>query len=134
MIQMSELLSGHQWADQTPDVQANLECLIKAVNCIRVAYNKPMQVTSGLRTRADQLRIYAAKGITDASKIPFRSQHLVGGACDIADQYGKLKEWLKAHIDVLETVGLYCEAFESTPTWVHMQIKPPASGKRFFKP
>lgn len=92
-----------------------------------------MKVTSGLRTREDQLRIYKAKGIPE-SKIPWGSKHLTGGAVDIFDPEKKLQAWCLANIPELEAADLYCEDFGSTPNWVHFQIFPPKSGKRFFMP
>lgn len=134
MISLKELLGTADFASQPKAIQDNLMILLERVNKLRQAYGKNMIVTSGLRTHADQVRIYAEKGITDQTKIPFGSQHIQGGACDFGDQYGKLKEWIKAHVDVLESIGLWCEALESTPTWLHVQIVPPKSGARFFKP
>jgi hypothetical protein len=89
-----------------------------------------MIVTSGYRTEADQKRIYSEKG--QAPKMG--SLHLMGGAADISDPKGELKEWLLEHLEALERLDLYCEAFDATPGWVHLQVIPPASGKRFFLP
>lgn len=134
MIDLKELLGSTIWSNQSVTVQSNLMDLLERVNKLRAAYGKPMHVTSGLRTRADQIRIYAAKGITDQSKIPFGSQHLKGTACDFADSDGALKAFVKANVPLLESIGLWCEALESTPTWLHVQTVPPKSGARFFKP
>lgn len=135
MITMNELLTyGTRLEDQPVQTQANLHILLERINAIRFAYGKPMTVTSGLRDMVNHLRIYAAKGITDPKKIPMKSKHLTGEAVDIADGSGDLKRWVRAHVGLLEQVGLWCEAFEACPTWIHMQICPPASGKRFFTP
>jgi hypothetical protein len=109
----------------TAEQEANLAVLLERINRIRAAYGKPMTVTSGLRSEADQARINP--------KAP-RSKHLLGAACDIADASGELKAWAMAHLKTLEESELWCEAFSSTPTWVHFQIFPPKSGKRFFLP
>lgn len=134
MISLKELLKGADFNTQSSDVKANLLELMVRVNKLRQAYGKPMIVTSGLRTRADQIRIYKAKGVTDLARIPFGSQHIQGGACDFADSNGELKAWVKQNVALLESVGLWCEALEATPTWLHVQIVPPKSGVRFFKP
>jgi hypothetical protein len=34
----------------------------------------------------------------------------------------------------MEEAGLWMEDFSATKTWLHVQITPPASGNRFFKP
>lgn len=134
MITLSELLKGEVYDALPLKMQHNLDTLVDRINKIREAYGIPMKVTSGFRTMEDHLRIYAEKGITDQHKIPMKSQHLSGCAIDIGDADGELKAWVKLNVPMLEEVGLWCEAFEYTPTWVHFQINPPASEKRFFKP
>ncbi len=134
MISLKEILNGAAYADQSKPVQNNLMILVERVNRLRAAYNKPMRVTSGLRTKADQLRIYAAKGVADASKVPMGSQHLQGGAVDFADADGKLKTWCRQNEPLLASVGLWCEHWDYTPTWLHVQIVPPKSGVRWFRP
>lgn len=109
----------------TPEQDANLAVLLEKMNKIRAAYGKPMYITSGLRSEEDQARINPK-----ASK----SRHLIGAACDVADQNGDLKRWVKANVSLLETVGLWCESFDATPNWIHFQIVPPRSGNRFFIP
>jgi uncharacterized protein YcbK (DUF882 family) len=114
-------------------IQDNLDILLKKINEIRAAYGKPMKVTSGLRTMEDHLRIYAEMGITEKSKIPMKSKHLFGQACDVSDPDGKLMDWCIANEKVLEKVGLWCEVRDDKKR-VHFQIVPPQSGKRFFNP
>jgi len=60
-----------------------------------------------------------------------KSKHLTGQAVDIADD-GKLKAWLVARPEILEQAELWCE--EGTHGWVHFQIVPPKSGRRWFLP
>jgi|SRR3990167_4159697 len=134
MIKLSEILKGTDYESLSQKIQDNLDILVDRINVIRETYAQPMTVTSGFRSMEDHLRIYAEKGITDEHKIPMRSQHLSGCAVDIADADGKLKAWVRLNVPLLESVGLWCEAFEYTPTWLHFQINPPASEKRFFKP
>lgn len=109
----------------TPEQEANLAILLERMNKVRAAYGKPMTVTSGLRSDADQKRINPGAP---------KSMHLRGAACDIADSDGALKQWIKANVSILETVGLWCEDFSACPNWIHFQIYPPKSGKRFFIP
>ena len=136
---MAELLNNkYKLEDQTPEVQANLTKLLVAANKVRLAWNKPMTVTSGLRTMEDHIRIYKdiaqKKGIPfDESKVPKQSKHLYGKAVDIADPQLELTAWLKGPgAKLAEEAGLYFELGNSN--WVHMQIEPPASGKRWFLP
>jgi hypothetical protein len=132
MIQMSELLQGKNLEDQSEEIQANLAILLERLNKVRAKWGKPMTTTSGLRTMEDHLRIYAAKGITDPTKIPMKSKHLIGAADDISDPVLELTNWLKANPDVLEEAELWCEGMNKN--WVHFQIFPPHSGTRWFLP
>lgn len=134
MISMKEILKDKKLEDQSPEVQANLLILLEKVNKVRQAYGKPMTITSGYRTKEDQIRVYAQKGITDLSKIPMGSKHISGQAVDISDPKGEFKAWIMENISLFEELGIYMEAFEYTKNWVHMQIIAPKSGSRFFKP
>ena len=130
MISMNEVCKD---IDSVPaEHKVNLEALLIKLNQLRTAWNHPMNVTSGYRTMADHLRIYKEKGITDTSKIPMKSKHLSGHACDFADDGLVFTAWLKAHPEVLEQIGLWCE--EGNKNWVHVQDIPPSSGKRWFLP
>lgn len=63
------------------------------------------------------------------------SKHMTGEACDIRDTAGRdLARWCLANVDKLREIGLWCERFQWTPTWVHFQIVPPASGLRIYVP
>lgn len=139
MISMSELLKGAKLEDQTPEVQANLKILLEKMNKVRAAWAKPMTVTSGLRTMEDHLRIYreiaAKKGEKfDQSKVPMKSTHLFGQAVDIFDPKRELQAWVNANLKMMEDLGFWFEDFSATSNWVHFQIVPPKSGKRFFMP
>lgn len=132
MISMDELLGKYKLEDQTKEIQDNLQVLLDRVNKIRLVWNKPMTVTSGLRTMEDHLRIYAAKGITDPKKVPMQSRHLTGRAVDISDPDLAITTWLKKDPTVLEIAELWCE--EGNKNWTHFQIVPPVSNKRWFLP
>lgn len=116
------------------EIDTNLATLLERMNKVRTAWAKPMIVTSGLRSKADQIAVYKAKGITDIKKIPMGSQHLHGAACDISDPKGDLAKWVQGNMPLMEQIGLWFEDFKSTPNWVHFQIFPPKSGNRIFKP
>lgn len=123
MISLKEL-NPHSYPT-TPEIDSNLQTLLVRINKVRTAWGKPMTVTSGLRSAADQARINP--------KAP-KSKHLLGAAVDIYDPTGELKTWLKANPHVLIDSELWCEAAEATPTWCHFQCIPPGSGNRWFKP
>lgn len=113
----------------TPDIDANLAILLEKINQVRKAWGVPMIVDSGLRS-AEQQQQLIAEGKSNAPK----SKHLTGQAVDIADKNGELKKWVLENMPLMEQIGFWFEDFNSTPSWVHFQIVPPASGKRIFIP
>lgn len=134
MITLKELLTSK--CDNKEHLE-NLEELLVKLNHLRSAYGKPLRVTSGYRSMQRHLAIYAAKGITDQSKIPMQSRHLYGFSADlvpIEDDIKHLHDWINQNVKLMEEIGLYFEAFEYSPQWLHCQSVPPKSGKRFFKP
>lgn len=127
MISLAEL-NPHNYTT-TSEIDANLSILLDRLNKVRSAYGVPMTISSGLRSEAQQ------QGLIEAGKSnATHSKHLYGQAADILDESGVFKAWVLENVTLLEEVGLWCEAFESTPTWCHVQIVPPGSGKRFFIP
>lgn len=134
MITLQELLTSP--CDNKEHLE-NLNELLVKLNRLRQAYGKPLKITSGYRSMADHLRIYAQKGITDQSKIPMKSKHLFGFAADmvpIEDPIEHLHDWILDNIVLMADIGLWFERFDSSPTWLHAQSVPPASGNRLFKP
>jgi uncharacterized protein YcbK (DUF882 family) len=135
MISLKELLNNkYKFTELPKEHQKNLKILLEKINQVRLLYGKPMIVTSGYRSIEDHMRIYESKGITDKSKIPMKSKHLIGAACDIADSKKELQTWVLNNLPKIEAIGLWMEDFNYTPNWVHFQILPPQSNKRFFIP
>lgn len=125
MISLKEL-NPHNYPT-TPKIDANLAILYTRLNRVRGAYGKPMTITSGLRSDAQQQALIKA-GKSNAPK----SKHLLGQAADVADGDGKFYDWCKANSELLKEVGLWCE--ERQGGWQHLQTLPPKSGKRWFNP
>ena len=123
MITLQELNPHNHPA--TEEIAANLNKLLTALNEVRKVYGKPMIINSGLRSEADQQRINP--------KAP-KSKHLLGLAADIRDTDGSFWAWCMVNMDLMVKLGIYFEDKKSTPTWVHMQVAVPASGKRIFLP
>jgi len=134
MISVKEIIGDLDIKTLPQEHQDNLKALLEKMNRVRFLYGKPMTVTSGYRSMAHHLEIYAKKGITDKSKIPLKSKHLFGEAADIYDPKKELQRWCVEHESELVAIGLWCEDFSATKNWVHFQIVPPKSGKRFFMP
>jgi uncharacterized protein YcbK (DUF882 family) len=104
----------------TPDLEANLETLLTAVNKLRALYNQPMYVSSGYRPGHFN---------TDAGGAQ-NSPHKTCQAVDFHEADGKLKAWIT--VDILEECGLWQEDPKSTVTWLHVDIRPRAN--RIFFP
>lgn len=125
MITMDELLKGADLNDQDQSIQDNLATLLDRINQVRTLWGKPMTVTSGLRTKADQIRVYREKAEQagkpfDESKVPMGSAHIKGAAVDIYDPTGELNQWCKDNEEVLRGIGLWLEHREGN--WQHFQV------------
>jgi uncharacterized protein YcbK (DUF882 family) len=134
MIALKELLKGKDFSSLPQEHQSNLMLLLEKVNKVRIAYGRPMTVTSGYRSMQEHLDIYKRKGITDQNRIPMKSKHLYGQAVDISDPKKELQTWCKNNVKLLEEIGLWMEDFAYTSNWLHFQIVQPKSGNRFFIP
>ena len=134
MLTEDEILSGTDPKTLSNEILDNVQILLTKMNEIRKLWGRPMIVTSGVRSMKHHIEIYAKKGITDLKKIPMKSKHLTGEACDIFDMNHDLQKWCLANEDILVRLDLWCEDFGYTPQWIHFQIVPPKSGKRFFIP
>jgi uncharacterized protein YcbK (DUF882 family) len=124
----------------TSEIDKNIEELLRRINILRKEYGLPMFVTSGLRDVNKHKAIYEEKnkklreqGLPEL-KIPMGSKHLSGEAIDLADKDGKLWDWIQSRQDLIEQLDLYFEDKAACPGWVHIQVVPPKSGKRIFKP
>lgn len=63
------------------------------------------------------------------------SQHTIGNAVDIKDPDGKLKELCDKNDPLLKKYGLWMEDENSTPTWIHLDLKDRGKrDKNIFKP
>lgn len=131
MIYRSEILDNRDCPEELED---NLLDLLIKINKVRDAWGKPMTVSSGWRSRADQIRIYRGKGITDEAKMHMKSKHFFCQAVDIADPKQELQKWIIDNISLIAQIGLWMEDFSATKNWIHFQSVPPGSGKRFFLP
>lgn len=140
-ITMDEFLGGMGTLDTMEDeLVGNANTIVPKANELLDRFGEYRGCNSGYRSMAHHLEIYAAKNKTRKAqglpelKVPMSSRHLICAAIDLEDTDGKLKKWAKENVDVLEELGLYCEALESTPTWLHIQFIAPKSGNRFFVP
>jgi len=124
-VGVHEILKGREVQNPlTPEMKQNLDKLLVAVNKLRAIWGKPLVVSSGYRPPAQNAAAGGAKA----------SNHMICAAVDFRDNSQELAKWLITNLQVLEDCGLWMEDPQSTPTWVHLQVKPPKSGRRIFKP
>lgn len=123
MITRDELLMGRdKQYPLTSGLLANLGELLVNLNKFRQIYGKPMTVSSGYRP---------GKFNTLAGGAP-NSSHVTCQAADFHDPDGVLDKFCVDNQDILAQCGLYLESPVNTPGWCHLQIRPPASGRRVF--
>lgn len=125
----ADILKGQKCPES---MKADLDKLVKKINKLQEHYGKQLVITSGFRSLAHHIAIYNRKGITDPKKIPMKSKHLFCQAVDFEDKDGKLYAWAQKNEKILEDIGIWCEL--GTRGWLHCQIVPPGSGKRWFLP
>ena len=138
MIYLKELIKDHHVPDE--DAKSNLNRLHYCLNYIRFHFKKPIVVTRAFVTLDEQVKLYEAINTERLAQgkpqiaPKTKSFHLLGAAADLDDSKGELKDWVLKNAYTVETLLLHFEDFESTPKHLHIQIYPPESGKRFFKP
>lgn len=117
----------------TDQIRANAATLVERVNRLLADFGVARVQRSGWRPEA----FNATFQHTDASGAVVRggapqSAHMTGEAVDMADNDGLLDAWLDD--EKLAKYELYREHPDSTPSWCHLQTRPPHSGHRTFIP
>jgi len=126
----AEILAGRdQEYPLTPELEVNLGHLLCALNVLGQHYPPAVTVSSGYRPGHYNSAAHGASN----------SPHLTCQAADLRDPPGPdghrpLTEWCLANLALLELYGLWMESPASTPTWVHLQVRPIPSGHRVFNP
>jgi len=108
----------------TQEVQRNASLVVEAANRLLSAFGESRRVTSGWRPP----EVNAATPHASA-----HSNHMTAQAVDLEDKDRRLAHFCN-YTDVLDELGIWIEETAYTPTWVHVQIVPPCSGKRRFIP
>lgn len=125
-IKIEEILMGRaQFHELPPELKQNVVELHSVLQAVRKAYGAPMRITSGYRPPELNATIAGAGA---------KSWHTQCLAADFADVDCKLWAWALSNLKLLKKLGVYLEDKRWTPTWVHMQIRPPRSKKRIFVP
>jgi uncharacterized protein YcbK (DUF882 family) len=87
---------------------------------IRATYGKSIIITSGSRCAKHNTKIGGSKN----------SNHVTGNAIDLM-RTDALEDFITKN---LETLDIYIEDLAYTKNWIHVQIVPPKSKQRIFKP
>lgn len=95
------------------ELEANLEKLLIALNRVRIAYGRPMSVSSGYRPGHFNIDAHGAPN----------SAHITCEACDFADNDGSLDQFCQENQKLLESCGLWQENPDNTPGWLHLDIR-----------
>jgi len=121
--------AGHE-DELTDDMRLEAQVVVNAANAILDGFGEPRALRSGWRP----------KSVNDRTPNAARSsKHIVCKAVDIADDDGRLKQFVfqtdeDGGYPVLERYKVWAEYGSATPTWLHIQIVPPGSGRRVFFP
>ena len=111
----------------TDEILANAHLTVAKCNELleRAGRSDIDQVASGWRPAS----------VNDATANASRSsRHLTAQAVDLPDADRSLATWCVDNLDVLREIGLWMEDPRWTPTWVHLQIVPPRSGRTVYIP
>lgn len=126
MLTRSDILMGRDVAYPLDELQEqNLEKTLATMQALEQLLGFELTVTSGYRPAAINARVAGAAP---------KSKHIQCLAVDFSDESGALAYWCLNNIDWLERLGLWMEHPDFTEGWVHLQVVPPKSGRRVFKP
>lgn len=133
MLTVERLLNGYDKSMQfkkevTPELLDNLQKTADIINQFLKHVGIVNEiVSSGWRPSS------VNEATTNAAK---KSNHILGLAVDLKDvNHNIFKAILKPeNLAKAQELGIYFEDPRYTPTWIHMQIVSPKSGKRIFIP
>lgn len=109
----SELLMGRDKEyPLSPELEENLNKLLKCMNIIREKYGEPMTVSSLYRPGAYNAAAGGAK----------KSLHMECLAVDFRDVNGKIDKWLEQNQDLLEELNMWQEHPSKTNGWAHVDL------------
>lgn len=131
MITLKDLLMGRiEYKDLPPDQQRNAMTVIERINRFFEDYkgSLKLKVNDGYRRAIDAPKNGAAQ-----------SKHYLCAAIDIDDDdAGTVWQYVWANRKRLKDIGLWLESPNWTHcdgmSWLHFQVVPPNSGRRFYVP
>ena len=128
MLNLSDYYMGRdkRFPDElTDEKRSNAEETIDKANQLLERFGETRKVNSGWRP--------ASINKSTVGAAP-KSKHMECLAIDLEDKDGSLDAWCLENLEVLQEIGLWLESPDATPNWCHVQIVPPRSGNRVFKP
>jgi hypothetical protein len=138
MISLEQYWMGRDVAyplAMTPQIEANAMRTLGVVNALieraRAAGVPFVLNAAGSLVRSGWRPPAVNAATANASKT---SMHMTGEAIDLEDTRGKIDAWMLANPGVLRELGLWQEHPDATPTWAHVQLRPPKSLNRVFRP
>lgn len=134
MLTLKDYFMGRdvKFKDQlTEEFQENASKLLEKVNALLavmegkgVVLADQVKVSSGWRPPAVNARVGGAK----------LSNHMICRAVDLVDIGQVMGKWCMDNQMELKKLGLHMEHISATPTWLHLQDRPPRSGRTVFYP
>ncbi len=122
-VSVTEYLMGRiKLKDLSTEQVSNMNTLIPRVNQFLEKFEEKRAVNSG----------YRSPEINKSAGGSKKSNHLICAAIDLEDKDSKLYNFARANEALMKKLGLWAE--ERQGGWLHLQIFPPKSDKRFFMP
>jgi len=121
----------------TPLFQSNAMRLLSACNKLELmmladGIKMPINPKTKNQISGDKLGGFRPKGTGVGAGDG--SSHCEALGVDRFDPLQEQGKWCRANFKKLEECGLYMEHLDATPTWLHLTIRAPKSGRREFKP
>ena len=110
--------------DLTAEQAQNLDILVQRINALFETFDETLVVSSGYRSPSQNALAGGAK----------KSHHMNCAAIDLRDLDGKIWKFCIDNIELCEKLGIWLEDKGATPTWTHLQVYPPKSRRRIFRP
>lgn len=136
---LGQHLAGHE-SELTDDIRAAaFETVTRANLLLALAAQDGVNPTVDAQTGCFVGSGWRPSGVNAATANAAKgSRHQTGQALDIRDDRAgrALCRWAVSPAGrlALGSVGLWCERPQWTPSWLHVQTVPPASGNRFLIP
>lgn len=121
----------------TPAIEANAALLLSRVNLLlEWADEGGVRPAIDARTGTPVASGWRPPAVNDrTANAGASSKHRTAEGVDLRDHPAReFARWCLRNVDALEEIGLWMEDPRWTPTWVHLQCRPPGSGRRVYVP